>query len=119
MDELEENIDSTVHTTRKGTVTMLQVCIFIMCCVLVPLFLQAAKYKSYMYPIGGALLGGVIGGVVGGPVGAVIGVQAASGVAGGLATGVFAGYFGGKAVQKSTKQTTSIELEKLDSKKQK
>ena len=119
VDEIEDKVDTVVHTARSGTVTMLQVYVYWIHNVSCFIFPQAAKYKAYMYPVAGALLGGVVGGVVGGPIGAVVGIQAASGVAGGLATGVFAGYFGGKAVQKTTKQTTSVELEKLDSKKDK
>ncbi|XP_065888187.1 syntaxin-17-like [Dysidea avara] len=98
VDEIADNVDSAARNTRGGTINLT----------------QAAGYKAYLYPVGGALLGGVLGGVVGGPIGAVVGIQAASGVAGGLATGVFAGYFGGKAVQKTTKKTTSVELRDMD-----
>ena len=36
---------------------------------------QASRYKLYLLPVGGAIVGGIVGGVVGGPLGALAGIK--------------------------------------------
>ncbi|KAK2146959.1 hypothetical protein LSH36_576g00049 [Paralvinella palmiformis] len=68
----------------------------------------AAKLKSAMFPVAGALLGGAIGG----PVGLVAGVKL-----GGLAaiTGGLAGFTGGHILKIHRNKSTETELQKLSS----
>lgn len=68
----------------------------------------AAKLKSAMFPVAGALLGGAIGG----PVGLVAGVKL-----GGIAavTGGLAGFTGGHILKIHRNKSTDLELQKLGS----
>ena len=79
--------------------------------IIIIAFLQMAKIKSVMLPVGGAILGGVVGGVMGGPVGLLAGakvgtlVAVAGGTAGAVGGGLI-GYKRGQSIKEKVEELT-------------
>lgn len=78
---------------------------------------KASRYKLYLLPVGGAIVGGIVGGVVGGPLGALAGLKvgaitlAAGGTAGAVG-GAYMGYWRKKARDREEEEEERTESKK-------